>query len=180
MPEEIPYAPIRKIIGTTLLADPELSPTPFHGGVWNRHPQAGKGESVTPGAWYGPENPDEAGRLKPTISVIASGGDLPSPNAEAIYGLDGFVLVHAYVPLHKIAGVPAIANMSGDEMLARLERKLHHHFPLRSGKWYNLGDGSGVNIRTLESLGVVDADDLGYAGRQRAMWRIQGTYVRNP
>lgn len=179
MPEQIPFSPVRKIVGDTLLADPELYPTPFSGGVWKRIPQSGKGESVTPGAWYGQELPAEAGRLKPTLSVVAS-NDVPSPNGGAVNGLDGFVLVHAYVPIHDIDGVPAIAGMSGDEMLARLERKLHHHFPLGSGKWYPLGDGAGVNVKTLELLGVIDADDLGYAGRMRAMWRIQGTYVRNP
>jgi hypothetical protein len=179
MPESIAFSPVRGIVGSVLNTDPELHPTPFSGGVWKRVPQSGKGESVTPGAWYGAELPAEAGRLKPTISVIASGGDVPSPNGGAVNGLDGFVLVHAYVPVHDIDGVPAIAGMSGDEMLARLERKLHYHFPLGNGKWYPLGDGSGVQIRTLENLGAVDADDLGYAGRQRAMWRIRGTYVRS-
>lgn len=177
MPEQITIAPIRGIVMNVLVDDPELYPTPFSGGVWKRVPQAGKGESATASAFYGSELPAEAGRLKPTISVITT-GDVSSPNGAAINGLDGFLMVQAYVPIHDIDGVPAIAEMSGDDMLARLERKLRHHFPRSGEKWYPVGDGASAQIKTLELLSVVDADDIGYAGRQRAIWRLQGTYVR--
>ena len=175
MPELIAIAPVRKIVMDTLVNDSGLFPTPFSGGVLNRVPQAGKGDHTTPQAYYDNSVPQEAGKLKPTIAVITS-GDVPSPNGAAINGFDGFLSVHGYVPVSTVKGVPELAAWQGDDMLARLERIMRTYFD--GHKQYPLGNGGGVQVKVLELLGVFDADELGYAGRQRGMWRLQGTYIR--
>ncbi len=156
---------IRLFIIQTLLNDSTLHPTLFPGGVWPRLPRQGTGWSATPGAWYGSENPAEAGKLKPTISVI-DGGNVPSPGGVALNGFEAFPLVYGYV----------VANPSGEAALATLESRLRTHFPL-SGRSYPLGTGN-VQMKTLEKQQQRDGDDFGFASRIFAVWRIQGVYVQ--
>jgi hypothetical protein len=156
---------IRNLIITTLQNDSVLGPSVFPGGVWPRLPRQGTGRMVTPGAFYGSENPEEAGKLKPTIAVIDGGND-PSPGGVAHNGFVAFPLVYGF----------AIANPAGEASLDLLEERLHTHFPLR-GAPYPLGLRS-VEMKTLEKQQQREADDIGYPGRVFAIWRIQGTFVR--
>ena len=156
---------IRNLIINTLLGDPLLHPTPFSGGVWPRLPRTGSGWLATPGAFYSSSDPANAGKLKPTISVI-DGGDNPSPGGVAHNGFVAFPQVYGY----------STANPAGEADLALLDRRLRDLFPLK-GRSYPLGT-VGVELMTLERQRIFDADDFGYAGRIFTIWRVQGTFVR--
>ena len=159
-------AAIRDVIIDTLASDSLLSPTPFSGGVLARLPRQGRGISSTPQAFYGPENPSEAGKLKPTIAVLDR-GDVPSPAGEAHNGFVGFPLVYGYVP----------TTASGEEMLTTLDDRLRFHF--NRGEVYPTGSGSGAQIILLERQSIFDGDDFGFEGRQFAIWRLEATFVRS-
>jgi hypothetical protein len=156
---------VRDVILQTLQNDPMLGPSVFPGGVWPRLPRVGTGWSATPGAFYGGENPLEAGKLKPTISVI-DGGNVPSPGGVAHNGFVAFPLVYGY----------AAANPVGEAVLDTLEDRLHYWFPLR-GRSYPLGL-VGVELKTIERQPNREADDFGYPGRIFSIFRVQGTFVR--
>lgn len=137
----------------------------FNGGVWPRIPQAGSGATATPGAFWGAENPGEAGKLKNTISVL-DGGDDPAPNGAARDGYVGFPLVRGFV-----------ANTtSGRAALMQLEDRLHFRF--NRHVTYARVDGSAVIFQVLERQPQQDGDEFGYPGRIFTTWRVQGTYVR--
>ena len=136
----------------------------FPGGVLDRVPKIGTGVTATPSAFWGPENPLEAGKLKNTISVI-DGGDNPSPGGAAHHGRVGFPLVYGWVT----------TAPSGETALAALDGLLHTLF--RRGVSYPVGNGKGAEIIVLERQPTRDADDFGYPGREFAIWRLQGTYV---
>jgi hypothetical protein len=160
-------AEIRDLVIDILLADTTpLHPTPFSGGVWPRLPRVGSGNLSTPGAFYPSTDPQNAGKLRPTISVI-DGGYNPAPGGVALNGFQAFPLVYGY----------STANASGEAHLGTLGERLHAWFPLR-GRSYPLGIG-GVELKTLERQPIRDADEFGYPGRIFAIWRLQGTFIRS-
>lgn len=151
----------------TLLNNPEanLVPTPFSGGVWPRLPRTGTGQLATPGAFYPNTDPVNAGKLRPTISVLDRGAD-PSPGGVAHNGFVAFPLVYGY----------SIANSDGETHLGLLEERLSALFPSR-GRSYPFGT-VGVKLKMLERQSLTDADDFGYPGRIFAIWRLEGTFTR--
>lgn len=162
-----PIARPRDIIYDTLFNDPTVSTSTRFVAFLKRLPQAGLGQSATPEAFYPGNHPTEAGKLKPTIAVL-DGGDNPSPNGAAHNGRVGFPLVYGFAPV----------SPAGDEMLSYLSAAIENHFPNDESHWYPLGTGPGVEIKRLERQLIRNADDLGFPGRQYAIWRIQATFVR--
>lgn len=162
---ESPAVIMRNTVIQLLTGDSLLYPTPFSGGVWPRLPRVGTGWLATPGAYYPNTDPQNAGKLRPTISVI-DGGYVPAPGGVALNGFQAFPQVYGY----------STANPSGESDLGMLDERLHDWFPLR-GRSYPL-DLAGIEIKTLEQQPIRDADDFGYPGRIFAIWRLQGTFVR--
>lgn len=155
---------LQHVIINTLFSEPVLL-SQFPGGLWDRIPKVGTGATATPGAFYGNENPAEAGKLKPVISVV-DGGDNPAPNGAAHNGFVGFPQVYGYT----------IATPSGRSLLGSLDDRLRFRF--RRGVSYPTPYGGGAELVTLERSPIRDGEDSGYPGRVFAIWRIQGTFVR--